>query len=48
MPDGQPGPPDYRYWAVIDAEAKAGIENHIQAMRAKGRKVFQAVCGECR
>ncbi|MGP2469930.1 trifunctional transcriptional regulator/proline dehydrogenase/L-glutamate gamma-semialdehyde dehydrogenase [Yersinia sp. 2540 StPb PI] len=27
---------------VIDAEAKAGIERHIQAMRAKGRKVYQA------
>ncbi|WJD48151.1 MULTISPECIES: trifunctional transcriptional regulator/proline dehydrogenase/L-glutamate gamma-semialdehyde dehydrogenase [unclassified Enterobacter] len=28
---------------VIDADAKASIENHIQTMRAKGRKVFQAV-----
>ncbi|CNE99972.1 trifunctional transcriptional regulator/proline dehydrogenase/pyrroline-5-carboxylate dehydrogenase [Yersinia similis] len=28
---------------VIDAEAKTGIERHIQAMRAKGRKVYQAV-----
>lgn len=27
---------------VIDADAKAGIERHIQTMRAKGRKVFQA------
>lgn len=27
---------------VIDAEAKAGIERHIQAMRAKGRTVYQA------
>src|SRR5690606_38999590 len=27
---------------VIDAEAKAGIEAHIKAMRDKGRKVFQA------
>ncbi|AMR66160.1 trifunctional transcriptional regulator/proline dehydrogenase/L-glutamate gamma-semialdehyde dehydrogenase [Aquipseudomonas alcaligenes] len=27
---------------VIDAEAKAGIEAHIAAMREKGRKVFQA------
>ncbi|MFW5400264.1 trifunctional transcriptional regulator/proline dehydrogenase/L-glutamate gamma-semialdehyde dehydrogenase [Yersinia sp. 1252 StPb PI] len=27
---------------VIDTEAKAGIERHIQAMRAKGRKVYQA------
>ncbi|WP_369790664.1 trifunctional transcriptional regulator/proline dehydrogenase/L-glutamate gamma-semialdehyde dehydrogenase [Rouxiella sp. WC2420] len=27
---------------VIDAEAKANIENHIEALRAKGRKVYQA------
>lgn len=27
---------------VIDAEAKAGIEKHIDAMRAKGRTVYQA------
>ncbi|MGE8500358.1 MAG: trifunctional transcriptional regulator/proline dehydrogenase/L-glutamate gamma-semialdehyde dehydrogenase [Pseudomonas sp.] len=27
---------------VIDAEAKAGIEQHIQTMREKGRKVFQS------
>ncbi|WP_160287972.1 trifunctional transcriptional regulator/proline dehydrogenase/L-glutamate gamma-semialdehyde dehydrogenase [Pseudomonas knackmussii] len=27
---------------VIDAEAKANIDKHIQAMRDKGRKVFQA------
>ncbi|PLR37296.1 trifunctional transcriptional regulator/proline dehydrogenase/L-glutamate gamma-semialdehyde dehydrogenase [Chimaeribacter californicus] len=27
---------------VIDAEAKANIEKHINAMRAKGRKVYQA------
>jgi RHH-type proline utilization regulon transcriptional repressor/proline dehydrogenase/delta 1-pyrroline-5-carboxylate dehydrogenase len=26
---------------VIDAEAKAGIERHVQAMRDKGRRVFQ-------
>ncbi|MFF7706363.1 trifunctional transcriptional regulator/proline dehydrogenase/L-glutamate gamma-semialdehyde dehydrogenase [Pseudomonas sp. NPDC007930] len=26
---------------VIDGEAKAGIEKHIQAMRDKGRKVYQ-------
>ena len=26
---------------VIDAEAKAGIEKHIQAMRDKGRNVYQ-------
>lgn len=30
---------------VIDAEAKTGIERHIQAMRAKGRKVYQAAKG---
>ncbi|MDE9442380.1 trifunctional transcriptional regulator/proline dehydrogenase/L-glutamate gamma-semialdehyde dehydrogenase [Xenorhabdus bovienii] len=28
---------------VIDAEAKAGIERHIQTMRTKGRPVYQAV-----
>jgi RHH-type proline utilization regulon transcriptional repressor/proline dehydrogenase/delta 1-pyrroline-5-carboxylate dehydrogenase len=28
---------------VIDAEAKGNIERHIQALRAKGRPVFQAV-----
>ncbi|MDU8419321.1 aldehyde dehydrogenase family protein, partial [Pseudomonas syringae] len=27
---------------VIDAEAKAGIEKHIDAMRTKGRTVYQA------
>lgn len=27
---------------VIDSEAKAGIEQHIQSMREKGKKVFQA------
>ena len=27
---------------VIDAEAKANIEKHIEALRAKGRKVYQA------
>lgn len=27
---------------VIDADAKAGIERYIQAMRAKGRKIYQA------
>ncbi|MFZ4832021.1 trifunctional transcriptional regulator/proline dehydrogenase/L-glutamate gamma-semialdehyde dehydrogenase [Rouxiella sp. Mn2063] len=27
---------------VIDAEAKAGIEQHIEALRNKGRKVYQA------
>ncbi|MBW7983872.1 trifunctional transcriptional regulator/proline dehydrogenase/L-glutamate gamma-semialdehyde dehydrogenase [Enterobacillus tribolii] len=33
---------------VIDAEAKANIEQHIQAMRAKGRKVFQAAFPDAR
>ena len=36
---------------VIDAEAKAGIEQHIQAMREKGRTVYQvaiADTAECR
>ncbi|CDL79092.1 trifunctional transcriptional regulator/proline dehydrogenase/L-glutamate gamma-semialdehyde dehydrogenase [Xenorhabdus cabanillasii] len=28
---------------VIDAEAKANIERHIQAMRTKGRTIYQAV-----
>lgn len=28
---------------VIDAEAKAGIERHIDAMRAKGRRVHQPI-----
>ncbi|MGV7960911.1 trifunctional transcriptional regulator/proline dehydrogenase/L-glutamate gamma-semialdehyde dehydrogenase [Photorhabdus tasmaniensis] len=27
---------------VIDAEAKAGIDRHIQAMRTKGRAIYQA------
>ncbi|CAI0754061.1 Bifunctional protein putA [Serratia rubidaea] len=27
---------------VIDAEAKTGIDRHIQTMRSKGRKVYQA------
>ncbi|VFS82724.1 Bifunctional protein putA [Kluyvera cryocrescens] len=39
---GNPGRLTTDIGPVIDAEAKAGIENHIQAMRAKGRKVFQA------
>ena len=30
---------------AIDAEARAGIEAHIDAMRAKGRAVFQAARG---
>ncbi|EOB9996503.1 trifunctional transcriptional regulator/proline dehydrogenase/L-glutamate gamma-semialdehyde dehydrogenase [Cronobacter sakazakii] len=39
---GNPGRLATDIGPVIDAEAKAGIERHIQAMRAKGRKVFQA------
>ncbi|MGN2389005.1 trifunctional transcriptional regulator/proline dehydrogenase/L-glutamate gamma-semialdehyde dehydrogenase [Pseudomonas syringae] len=31
---------------VIDAEAKAGIEKHIQAMRDKGRTVYQVAIAE--
>ncbi|WP_064590465.1 L-glutamate gamma-semialdehyde dehydrogenase, partial [Enterobacter hormaechei] len=40
---GNPGRLTTDIGPVIDAEAKANIENHIQAMRAKGRPVFQAV-----
>ena len=43
MPHGQPGRLTTDIGPVIDAEAKANIENHIQAMRAKGRPVFRAV-----
>ncbi|EPN9525986.1 trifunctional transcriptional regulator/proline dehydrogenase/L-glutamate gamma-semialdehyde dehydrogenase [Cronobacter malonaticus] len=39
---GNPGRLTTDIGPVIDAEAKAGIERHIQTMRAKGRKVFQA------
>ncbi|EOW6511493.1 trifunctional transcriptional regulator/proline dehydrogenase/L-glutamate gamma-semialdehyde dehydrogenase [Cronobacter malonaticus] len=39
---GNPGRLTTDIGPVIDAEAKASIERHIQAMRAKGRKVFQA------
>ncbi|EOC0143280.1 trifunctional transcriptional regulator/proline dehydrogenase/L-glutamate gamma-semialdehyde dehydrogenase [Cronobacter sakazakii] len=39
---GNPGRLATDIGPVIDADAKAGIERHIQAMRAKGRKVFQA------
>ncbi|EIZ9485271.1 trifunctional transcriptional regulator/proline dehydrogenase/L-glutamate gamma-semialdehyde dehydrogenase [Cronobacter sakazakii] len=39
---GNPGRLTTDIGPVIDADAKAGIERHIQAMRAKGRKVFQA------
>jgi RHH-type proline utilization regulon transcriptional repressor/proline dehydrogenase/delta 1-pyrroline-5-carboxylate dehydrogenase len=31
---------------VIDAEAKAGIEKHIQAMRDKGRSVYQVAIAD--
>ena len=41
MPHGQPGRLTTDIGPVIDAEAKANIENHIQAMRAKGRPVFE-------
>lgn len=40
---GNPGRLTTDIGPVIDAEAKANIENHIQAMRAKGRPVYQAV-----
>lgn len=39
---GNPGRLTTDIGPVIDAEAKANIEQHIQAMRAKGRTVFQA------
>jgi delta 1-pyrroline-5-carboxylate dehydrogenase len=31
---------------VIDAEAKAGIEKHIQGMRDKGRSVYQVAIAD--
>ncbi|WP_105654336.1 trifunctional transcriptional regulator/proline dehydrogenase/L-glutamate gamma-semialdehyde dehydrogenase [Cronobacter dublinensis] len=40
---GNPGRLTTDIGPVIDADAKAGIERHIQTMRANGRKVFQAV-----
>ncbi|MER0124599.1 trifunctional transcriptional regulator/proline dehydrogenase/L-glutamate gamma-semialdehyde dehydrogenase [Franconibacter daqui] len=40
---GNPGRLSTDVGPVIDAEAKANIDRHIQAMRAKGRNVFQAV-----
>lgn len=40
---GNPGRLTTDIGPVIDAEAKANIDNHIQAMRAKGRPVYQAV-----
>ncbi|POP49124.1 bifunctional proline dehydrogenase/L-glutamate gamma-semialdehyde dehydrogenase PutA [Superficieibacter electus] len=39
---GNPGRLSTDIGPVIDAEAKANIERHIQQMRAKGRPVFQA------
>ncbi|WP_105635008.1 trifunctional transcriptional regulator/proline dehydrogenase/L-glutamate gamma-semialdehyde dehydrogenase [Cronobacter dublinensis] len=39
---GNPGRLTTDIGPVIDADAKAGIERHIQTMRAKGRTVFQA------
>jgi RHH-type proline utilization regulon transcriptional repressor/proline dehydrogenase/delta 1-pyrroline-5-carboxylate dehydrogenase len=40
---GNPGRMTTDIGPVIDAEAKGNIERHIQALRAKGRPVFQAV-----
>ena len=40
---GNPGRLTTDIGPVIDADAKANIEKHIQAMQAKGRKVYQAV-----
>ncbi|MGP3590075.1 trifunctional transcriptional regulator/proline dehydrogenase/L-glutamate gamma-semialdehyde dehydrogenase [Vagococcus sp. WN89Y] len=40
---GNPGRLTTDIGPVIDAEAKENIDKHIQAMRAKGRTVFQAV-----
>lgn len=39
---GNPGRLTTDIGPVIDEEAKANIERHIQAMRAKGRPVFEA------
>ncbi|RPH30526.1 trifunctional transcriptional regulator/proline dehydrogenase/L-glutamate gamma-semialdehyde dehydrogenase [Buttiauxella warmboldiae] len=39
---GNPGRLTTDIGPVIDAEAKENIEQHIQTLRAKGRKVFQA------
>lgn len=39
---GNPGRLTTDIGPVIDSEAKSNIEQHIQAMRAKGRPVFQA------
>ncbi|MFQ7388255.1 MAG: aldehyde dehydrogenase family protein [Escherichia sp.] len=40
---GNPGRLTTDIGPVIDSEAKANIERHIQTMRSKGRQVFQAV-----
>ncbi|EOM2897204.1 L-glutamate gamma-semialdehyde dehydrogenase [Shigella sonnei] len=40
---GNPGRLTTDIGPVIDSEAKANIERHIQTMRSKGRPVFQAV-----
>ncbi|WP_353613980.1 trifunctional transcriptional regulator/proline dehydrogenase/L-glutamate gamma-semialdehyde dehydrogenase [Mangrovibacter phragmitis] len=40
---GNPGRLTTDIGPVIDAEAKANIEQHIQAMRSKGHTVYQAV-----
>ncbi|MCT4712745.1 trifunctional transcriptional regulator/proline dehydrogenase/L-glutamate gamma-semialdehyde dehydrogenase [Enterobacteriaceae bacterium H11S18] len=39
---GNPGRLTTDIGPVIDAEAKENIDKHIQGMRAKGRKIFQA------
>ena len=39
---GNPGRLTTDIGPVIDTEAKENIDKHIQAMRAKGRKIFQA------
>ena len=40
---GNPGRLTTDIGPVIDSEAKANIERHIQTMRSKGRPVFRAV-----
>lgn len=40
---GNPGRLTTDIGPVIDSEAKANIERHIQTMRSKGRQVFRAV-----
>ncbi|WP_289465575.1 aldehyde dehydrogenase family protein, partial [Klebsiella pneumoniae] len=39
---GNPGRLTTDIGPVIDAQAKENIDKHIQGMRAKGRKIFQA------